>query len=70
MRGIIIMRVQVKRTNPLAIDKFGESAWDDHFNISSPNNVIEYYQQCCKTNDISQYAIYIDGKLAYKQGAF
>ena len=64
------MRVIVKRTNPLAIEKFGETAWDDNFNISSPGNIVEYYQQSCKANNISQYAIYIDGKLAYKQGAF
>lgn len=62
------MNVIVKRTNLLAIEKFGEIAWNDQFNVSSVNSIVSYFKQLCDNNNIRSYRIEIDGQLAYAQG--
>lgn len=61
------MRVIVKRTNEKSIEKLGEIAWDDNFNISSHSAIIQYYQGLAKQNGLTKYAIEIDGDLVYFQ---
>jgi hypothetical protein len=61
------MKVTVKRTNEKSIEKLGEIAWDDNFNISSQSAIIQYYQGLAKSNNLTKYSIEIDGYLVYFQ---
>ena len=61
------MKVIVKRTNEKSIEKLGEIAWDDNFNISSQSAIVQYYQGMAKQNGLTKYSIEIDGDLVYFQ---
>ena len=61
------MKVIVKRTNEKSIEKLGEIAWCDTFNISSQSAIIQYYQGLARENGLSKYSIEIDGNLVYFQ---
>lgn len=61
------MKVIVKRTNEQSIEKLGEIAWSDTFNVSSQSAIIQYYQSLAKDNNLNKYSIEIDGDLVYFQ---